>query len=263
MRQPLPQPAAARRRVLAAGLTVLATYALLAAASGRISPFARAPMLDGQGPAQAYRWVNPPPDLAPTNVKPSEGVFTLQLGPNGLLGLVLITSDNQVTIVVGDGAVAPHPPDRSVKFLVTPVDPATLSRPPGAGVVTFGNAYRVSAVYEPSGTPVKALAKPIDVILAHPVTATLKPTVLDIYSSPDGTSWEKQDSHDSSVAQQVEAPNITAFGYMQVAGVPAPVPLPATSSGGNGHTLTIALIVAAVCALLVGVGLVLRSRGSG
>ena len=95
-----------------------------------------------------------------------------------------------------------------------------------------------------------------------PVTPTLKPTVLDIYSSPEGTSWEKQDSHDSSVAQQVEAPNITALGYMQVAGVPAPLPLPATS-GGNGHTLTIALIVAAVCALLVGVGLVLRSRGSG
>ena len=260
MRDSLPKPAA-RRRAIAAGLVVIATYALLAAVSGRISPFARGPLLDGIGPAQEYRWVSPPPALASTNIKPSQGVFTLQLGPNGVLGLVLITSDNQATIVVDDGSIAPHAADRSVKFFVDPLDPAAYAAPPGKGVVTFGNAYRMSAVYEPSGTAVTALAKPIDVILAHPVTATLKPTVLDIYSSPDGAAWKQQDSHDSTVAQQVEAPRVTALGYMQVAGVPAALPLSATPSEGNGHTLIIALIVAAVCALLIGVGLVLRSRG--
>jgi hypothetical protein len=251
----------ARRRAIGAGLVVVAIYALLAALSGRISPFARGPMLDGgPGLGQAYRWVCPPAALPTPNVAPSEGDFTLELGPDGVQGLVLITSDNQVTVVVDDGAIAPHAADRSVKFKVVPSCPSALSPPPGSGVVTFGNVYRLSAVYEPSGVAVTALAKPIDLILAHPVLPTLKPTVLDIYLSSDGTKWAKQDSHDSTVAQQVEAPRITAFGYTQVAGVPAAQPLPASSSGG-GHTLTIALIVAAVCALMIGVGLVLRSRG--
>jgi hypothetical protein len=260
MRATLTWPAA-RRRALAAGLVVVATYAALAAVSGRISPFARAPILDGGAANQPYRWVNPPPTLAASNIKPSEGVFTLQLGPHGDLGMVLVTSDNQATIVVDDGAIGPHPGDRSVKFLVVPLDPSTFAPPPGKGVVSFGNVYRLSATYEPSVMPVAKLAKPIDVILAHPVTATLKPTVLDIYSSPDGRTWKKLDSHDSTVAQQVEAPGVLTLGYMQVAGVPAPLPLPGTSSGGGGHTLAIALLVAAVCVLLIGVGLVLRSRG--
>jgi hypothetical protein len=248
------------RRPIASAIIVVIAYVLLAMVSGRMSPFARGPLLDGLGPAQPYRWVNPPADLAATNVKPSEGVFSLQMGPKGVLGLVLVTSDNQVTIVVDDATIPPHKGDRSVKFLAMPVDASTLSPPPGSGVVTFGNAYRLSASYEPSGTPVTSLAKPIDVILAHPVTKTLKPTALDIYLSPDGSAWTKLDSRDSGVAQQVEAPSVANLGYLQVAGVPAPIPLDTVPSSGGSNAIAIAIGVGAVCLLLIGIGLLIRSR---
>jgi hypothetical protein len=233
---------------------------MLAMVSGRMSPFARGPLLDGLGPAQPYRWVSPPPYLSATNVKPSEGVFSLQMGPKGVLGSVLVTSDNQVTIVFDNATIASHAGDRSVKVSVVPLDPSTLSPPPGSGVVTFGNAYKLSATYEPSGIQVTSLAKPLDVIMAHPVTRTLKPTALDVYLSPDGSGWTKLDSKDSGVAQQVEAPVVANLGYLQVAGVPAPIPLSATSSGGGSHSIAIAIGVAAVCLLLIGVGLLIRTR---
>jgi hypothetical protein len=242
-----------------AGLAVVVVYATLAAWSGHISTMARGPLLDGLGPLTPYRWVNPPAALASTNQQPSSCVCTLKLGPNGVLGFVLITSDNQVTVVVDDGAIGPHPGDTTVRFLIQPEDPATFSPPPGTGVVTFGNAVKLSATYEPSGTPVEHLDKPLDVILAHPVTATLKPTVLDIYWSNSGKTWTKLDSTDSAVAQQVEAPVVRQLGLIQAAGVPAPLPLP-RSSPGSGH-LAIWGAVAAVCVLLIGIGFVLRSRG--
>ena len=249
-----------RRRTLAWGMLIATAYVMLAVASGHMSPFARGPLLDGLGPAQPYRWVKPPPALASTNVKPSEGVFNLEMGPKGVLGIVLVTSDNQVTIVVDDATIPPHTGDRSVKLVVLPEDPATLSAPPGDGVVTFGNAYRMSASYEPSGTAITTLAKPIDVILAHPVTSTLKPTVLDIYISPDGSAWTKLISKDSAVAQQVEAPQVPKLGILQVAGVPAPLPLGTSPAPGRSGTLAIAIGVGAVCLLLIGIGLLIRSR---
>ncbi len=248
-----------KRLPIASGIVIAIAYLALAMVSGRMSPFARGPLLDGLGPAQPYRWVNPPADLAATNVKPSEGVFSLQMGTKGVLGQVLVTSDNQVTIVVDDATIPPHSGDRSVKFLVVPVDASTLTPPPGDGVVTFGNAYKLSASYEPSGTAVTTLAKPIDVILAHPVTRTLKPTVLDVYLSPDGSGWTKLESKDSGVAQQVEAPSVAKLGYLQVAGVPAPIPLGTASASGT-HSIAIAIGVGAICLLLIGVGLLIRSR---
>src|SRR2546427_2436526 len=111
-----------RRRALAIGSVAVATYAMLAAISGRLSPLARGPLLDGIGPAQPYRWVNPPPDLAATNVEPSSGVFSLELDANGVRPKVLVTSDNQATINVPAGAIAAHPGARSVEVMVTPVD---------------------------------------------------------------------------------------------------------------------------------------------
>lgn len=248
------------RSPIVGGIVILTAYVLLTMLSGGLSPFSRGPLLDGLGPAQPYRWVRPPPDLAATNVQPSQGVFSLQMGPKGVLGIVLVTSDNQVTIVVDDATIPPHPGDRSVRLDVKPVDPSKLSRPPGGGVVTFGNAYKLSASYEPSGAPVTALAKPIDMILAHPVTRTLKPTVLDIYISSDGSVWTKLDSKDSSVAQQVEAPSVTSLGYLEVAGVPAPVPLSTQSGSTGSSSVAIAIGVGAICLLLIGVGLLIRSR---
>ncbi len=249
-----------RRRAVAIGSVVVATYAMLAAISGRLSPLARGPLLDGIGPAQPYRWVNPPPDLAATNVKPSSGVFSLALEANGVLPKVLVTSDNQATINVPSGAIAAHPGDRSVEVTVTPVDPGTLA-PPGDDLSSFGNAYRIEAAYRPSGTKVHHLDQPIDVVLLYPVTLNLQSTHHALYSSIDGQTWTLRSGSDSLATQQTEGA-IPDLGFTQVAGeLSSHSPTPAQGSGSNSsRTLAVAFIVGAICVVLVGVGLLLRSR---
>ena len=72
-----------RRRLVLGGLAVAIAYAALAGLSGWLSPLARGPLLDGLGPPQPYRWVNPPPALASTNQPPSSAVFHVPLDANG------------------------------------------------------------------------------------------------------------------------------------------------------------------------------------
>ena len=247
-----------RRRATRAGLAVVVGYAVLAALSGHLSPMARGPLLDGLLPP-TYRWVNPPPELASTNKKPSEGIFTLQMGPGGVLGQVVLTPDDQATVVVDDGTIAPHGGDRQVMVQISPLDPATLS-PPGDGLVTFGNVYRTSATYEPSGAKVTSILKPMDVILSYPATVNLRSASHSVYVSRDGKAWTKLKSTDNHTMEQAEA-KVSGLGYVQVAGVLAPVPnTPVPGTGGGSHTTKTILLVAAICLLLVGAGLVLRSR---
>jgi hypothetical protein len=250
------------RRTVAAGLAVITAYLGLAVVSGHLSPLARGPLLDGIGPAQPYRWVCPPPELASTNRKPSGGTLPpLQLGSGGAIGQALLTTDDQVTLVVPDGAIRAHGGDRQVTFVITPVCPTSLGAP-GQGLVSFGNAYRLSATYEPSGVMVRSIKTPLQAILLYPVTVNLRSTSHSLYVSTDGTSWTKRQSTDDHAMQQVIA-KIPALGYVQVAGVPGAAsvtPAPTGISGGT-QTLKVALLVLGACVLLIGVGLLLRSRG--
>lgn len=248
-----------RRRVLVAGLAGVVVYAALAALSGQLSPLARGPLLDGLGPPQPYRWVNPPPDLASTNQPPSSGVFHVPLDANGSRPEVFVTSDNQVTVVVPHGAFEPRAGQIEVALSVDPLDPATLSSP-GAALTIFGNAYRLQARYQPSGTAA-SLALPLDVVLLYPVTTNLHAATHQLYTSSDGQTWTKQDGSDALSQQQAEGP-MPALGDVLVAGTagPSPVtPAPAGSSGSS--TTTIVLIVIAACIGLMGLGFIVRGRG--
>ena len=160
-----------RRNAVVAGLVCVTVYAALAALSGHLSPLANGPLLDGIGPPQPYRWVNPPPDLAATNQPPSSGVFHVPLDPNGSRPEVFVTSDNQITIVVPQGAFPKEAGQIEIVLKVTPLDPATLASP-GANLTIFGNAYRLQATYQPSGDRVD-LKLPLDAILLYPVTPNL------------------------------------------------------------------------------------------
>ena len=62
----------------------------------------------------------------------------------------MFTSDNQVTVIVAEGSIAAAPGQRSVDLSVVPLDPATLP-PPGNDLTVFGNAYAITATYQPSG----------------------------------------------------------------------------------------------------------------
>jgi hypothetical protein len=254
---PLDRGSRDRRSALLAGLVVVVVYVALAAWSGSITPLARGPLLDGVGPVN-YRWVSPPPELEATNQPPSSGRFRLPLGKEGVGTQVVFTSDSQVTVVIDEGSIGPAPSERSAELLVEPVDPAELA-PPGGELVPFGNAYRFGARFLPSGEQVDDLDRPIQAILVYPATSTLHATSHEIMFSPDGEAWQALETTDSPAQQQAQA-DVPGLGYIVVAGVPAPTtPAPSSTSGGT-PALAVALLVAAGVVLLIGIGLLIRSR---
>jgi hypothetical protein len=247
------------RRAIAIGLGLVALYAGLATWSGRLSPLARGPLLDGLGPVN-YRWVSPPPELASTNQEPSSASAELPLGPGGVGTQVVFTSDSQVTVIVEEGSIGPSDGQRAAELTIDPVDPASL-RAPGGGLAVFGNAYRLRAAYRPSRERIHRFDPPIDVIMVYPATASLHATEHELLWSADGRSWEPLETNDSPGQQQAEAP-VPGSGYVLVAGVPASSPSPSAAGRESGTPpLAIALLVAAGAALLIGVGLLIRARG--
>jgi hypothetical protein len=247
-----------RRAAVAAGLLCVTAYLGLAALSGHLSPLARGPLLDGIGPPQDYRWVSPPPDLAAGNELPSSGLFHIPLDPNGSRAEAFVTSDNQVTVVVPQGAIAKKAGQTEVRLTIDPVDPATLG-PPGAGMTIFGNAYWLDATYQPSGDRAK-LVFPLDAVLIYPVTPNLHASVHQLTTSPDGQTWTAQEGSDSLAQQQAEGP-VPELGYVMVTGEAGASPVtPSGGSGGSSNTAII-LIVLAACVGLVGIGLIFRARG--
>jgi hypothetical protein len=244
---------------MALACAVVGLYAGLAALSGHLSPIARSPLLDGLGPTQPYRWVKPPPSLASTNQPPSPSVFTAKFTKNGYPGKVFVTSDAQVILSVQSKAFPPHAGDTAVALTLTPVDPGTLGPLPD-GRQPFGNAYRLTAVYRPSGAPAPAPSPPIDLVLLYPVTPNLHAATHSVYASPDGTSWTALQGTDAPAAQTAEG-KIGELGYAVVGGLPAPFPTPTTggTAGGGDGVRTVALVVA-VCMLLIGIGLLVRTR---
>jgi hypothetical protein len=247
-------------RVAAAGVVILVAYVALAGISGRLSPLARRPLLDGTVTPQPYHWVTPPADLASTNIQPSVLTFSLPLTPKGVQGGGPSSGDGQITVIVSDGSIGPHDADTSVRFDVTPVDPATLSEL-GHDLVPFGNAVRIEGTYLPSDTPVRTLKDPLDVILFYPVTVTLHTSKYEMAASLDGKTWTAHGGTVFANQQQVESP-IAEPGYVVVAGIPgaAPVSVSPVGPSGGSKAIALGLMVAAGCALIVGLGLVLRSR---
>jgi hypothetical protein len=255
-----------RRAVTVAGVGIIVAYALLAAWSGRLSPLARRPLLDGTT-ALPYRWVSPPPELASTNQQPESADAFLKLTSKGVKGQVVVTPDQQAIVVIADGVIAAHGKDDEVEVKVVPVDPQPLASA-GGQLAFFGNAYRITATYQPSNTTVHGLAsgKQLDVALTYPATATLQSASHELLFSPDaspgGDGWTPLKTNDTPSVSQAEAltPDL---GDVVVAGVPSSPVVTVTPGtvGGGSNTLRLALIVGAVCALLIGIGLVLRARG--
>ncbi len=239
------------------GAIVVAAYVALAAWSASISPLARLPLLDGLGPAQPYRWVNPPPDLAADNQPPSAGAFELELTADGVRGAVLITSDDQVTAIVPDGAIGAHDDDDAVTLRIDPVDPATLAPVPD-DLEVQGNAYVISATYEPSGVEVPRFEQPIDVILLYPVTPDVHVATHEMLRERTN-GWRRLRTTDSPAQQQAEA-LVSGPGHVVVAGTPGPVPNAPTDAGGGMNPVAVGLAVAAVCVALVGIGFLVRGR---
>jgi hypothetical protein len=245
------------RRTLLGGLVVVALFGILAAVSGRLSPLARAPVLDGGNLLLPYRWVSPPPDLAATNKPPSNGRFTLPVTNSGSLPNTFVTSDNQTTLSFAKASVPSRPGSSEASVSVRPEDPTTLAAPPD-GLTAFGNAVHIDVAYAGGGRPAVFDAH-VDVSLVYPVTVTLHAATHEVLWSSDGRAWRALTSKDSAVLQQVTA-SVPGPGYVLVAGMasaisPTPSPTPARS-----QTLSTVLLVVAAASFLIGIALIVRGR---
>ncbi len=141
-------------RRLAAGVALAALYVVVAQVSFRGGLVPARPLADGIGPPAVYQWVHPPPELQQGNVLPSAGQGPMTINAAGSPGYNLNTDDGQAAVIFPPDGVLPKPGETTVTVTITPLDPATLASPP-AGLDYDGNAYRITAVYAKSGTPIQ------------------------------------------------------------------------------------------------------------
>jgi hypothetical protein len=244
-----------RSRALGAGLAVVLVYAATAILSGHLSPLSRGPLLDGLAPPTAYRWVEPPPELAATNQKPTPGTFTVKLGNGGSKTAVFTTDDAQVTVILPEGSFENAEGQTSVQVAVDPLAGAIADPDDPLNVV--GNVYLVEATYQPSGDAAK-LANPASVVIVYPLLANDHGSHAIIWSRT-GERWKALGTDDLPSIQQAGA-DVEELGYLSVAGQPAS-PTDASGTSGGGSSVATIAIVAGLIVLAV-VAAVLLRRGS-
>jgi hypothetical protein len=156
-----------RRRLVVWGVIVVSAYGAAAVwTHGRLPV---RPIFDGFAPPAAYKYVSPPPGVSNAGT-PSGASQALPLKPGGTDETSVATADGQATLILPQGSFGAHPPDKAVHVAITPKNPASYGSPPSR-LAYEGNAYDVSASYQPSGA--RALpALTTTVLLSYPVNAT-------------------------------------------------------------------------------------------
>ena len=204
------------------------------------------PLFDAVGPPPVYRWVKPPPDFAPGNLKPKPTEISVGLGPDALPPAGS-SEDSQFVFNLPKGAVAPHEGDTSAVARIEPVDPDKLGPLP-AKQFSDGNAYRITFRYTPSGAAATVSA-PGSVLLTVPVPAE------GIVYSEDGRTWRSVTSqHASANTTGAEMPGP---GYYLATSAEA---ISTVGGGGVGRLIVPIGLTVLVAALLVGMPLLLRRR---
>jgi hypothetical protein len=249
------------RRVTAAGLAVVAAYLVVVSLTPVVTGHRTRPLFDSFGPSHPYQWVDPPKEFASTNVKPrAEELVTVALLPGiGSENKGPGTLDAQAIISLTEGAIPLHGGDTSVVVRFQPLDPKTLGPLP-PGEKADGNAYRITAAYQPSNTPIPRITKPGNIGLESALGADGV-----VFSRDDGKTWQLLEAFAIGGATRV-ASVFTDFGvYLPARSPNAPKPAVTTpSSGGGGSAsgpaLAIGVIGASVVAVVVAALLIRRRR---
>jgi hypothetical protein len=215
---------------IAFGFCAVALYAVAVA----VTHVPVRPLYDGSGPPLPYNWMKPPSGFK--NTKPKPFSQNVDLGPKGIVGANLATSDGQAVLITPEGSFPRHGADKSVHFRFVPLDPSTIKPP--AKPKPQGNAYRITATYEPSGANAVP-TQPITVLLRYPATAA---TVLRL----NGTSWTMLKSQNLASTLQIYA-NTTALGTF-------------VAAGGHSNTLILWYITGGISLIAAILGLVLGLR---
>ena len=249
-----------RARALAWGAAVCVLYGVSAIVSGHLSPVARRPILDGIAPPTAYRWVTPPPELAGTNQPPETASASIAVDAAGNGTKVITTGDAQVTLIVPKGAIAPAPGQHDVDVTIQPVDPATLGAPPGALEVA-GNAYLLSATYQPSGDAVTSLVVPAELVLVYPVLPN-DHGGHTLIASEKGKRWDTIETNDLVSVAQADGP-LQTFGYAAVAKAPSsPTATSSVSPSGGSESFPLTIVIVGFAVVVLIAGVVLGGRNS-
>jgi hypothetical protein len=221
-------------------------YVVVVIATGLVSNRTVRPLFDAVGPPPAYRWVRPPPDFAPGNIKPKSNEITFGLKPEDLPPAGS-SEDSQFVFNLPKGAIAVHGADTGGVARIVPTDPDALGALPPKQF-SDGNAYRITFSYQPSGEAAP-LTAPGSVLMTVPVPAE------GILFSVDGQTWAPITSqHASATAIGGELPN---SGYYLAYSLEA---IPTSSGGGAGRLILPIAITVAVAAALVGVPMLRRRR---
>jgi hypothetical protein len=234
------------KRVAALGAAAAVVYIAAVAATSVISERDVRPLFDAGAPPPPYRWVKPPPDFAPGNVKPQSTEVSFGLGPDAVPAAGA-SEDSQFVFNLNKGAIAPHDPDQNGVARIDPLNPDKLGPLPPKQFAD-GNAYRIALRYDPSGAPA-AVTIPGSVLLTVPV-----PAEAVIYST-DGKAWQTvKSSHASATTIGAEMPG---GGYYLAVTSEA---LGTTGGGGAGRLVVPVLITVLVAAALVGAPVLVRRR---
>jgi hypothetical protein len=206
------------KKGIAAGVAIAALYVVVAQLSFRGGLVPSRPLYDGTGPPPQYNWVNPPPDLAANNRKPSSGTGTTPIGPKHTPAYNVNTEDGQASVIFPPDGIVPMAGQTSVKIVITPLDPATVATSP-PGLDYDGNAYSVTATYQPSGNPIQ-----IPSVVCSLTNANACATVVLRYAFNatqlyrlDGKTWTLVPSQRATSALQIYG-NTDKLGVFAAAG---------------------------------------------
>lgn len=155
-------------RWLAWGLVVAGLYLFAGTIGSSTLPLRI--LYDGLAPLPPYRFVRPPANYIGLNEVPATGSGAIELHGTSSQAVSLATDDAQAVLIVPRDAVAPRPGEVVAEVIFTPLDPEQIAPPP-LDRRFDGNAYRVTAVYRTSKTPVVFL-KLVTVVLRYPVDVT-------------------------------------------------------------------------------------------
>jgi hypothetical protein len=248
-----------RGRALGWGLVIVALYVAGGIVSGQLSPLARRPLLDGFIPPAPYRWVDPPPELANSNLPPASGTTRIPIGPKGSAAAFFATDDAQVTLSVPKGAFAARPGSKTVEVTIEPVDPSSVGSLPGRLSVK-GNAYLIHATYQPTGDRAQRLDASIVAILTYPALSNdLGNHTLVV--SPDGERWDRTKTHDQHATKQVNG-RLRSLGYLAVASAPLSSTGPAGVTPPSEGGIPLSILAVLIGAVLLFAGVFLLGRGS-
>jgi hypothetical protein len=202
-------------------------------------------LYEGIGPAPPYEWVHPPGALRANNTQPIGATLAIGFAGNGNVQTSFTIPDGEFVLTVAKGSFARVDGAQNILLGIEPADPAKLGRLP-PGLFSDGNAYRVTANYQPGGRAAPQSLQPIDALIQEPASAV---AVLD---SPDGRTWSRLNIRHVP-GQAVVATTFTTLGYIMTAAnhqIVPPQPSGIAQSLLIGILAGVAVLVAAAAALI-------------